>query len=53
MDISGYLDEIRKLYASGQTTEHSFRPALERLFASIDPGVTVSRRTGTARACPI
>lgn len=41
MDISGYLDEIRKLYASGQTTEHSFRPALERLFASIDPGVTV------------
>lgn len=41
MDISGYLDEIRKLYASGQTTEHSFRPALERLFASIDSAITV------------
>lgn len=26
MDISGYLEEIRKLYASGQSTEHSFRP---------------------------
>jgi hypothetical protein len=41
MDIPGYLDEIRKLYASGQSTEHSFRPALERLFTSIDPALTV------------
>ena len=41
MDIPGYLDEIRKLYASGQSTEHSFRPALERLFKSIDPALTV------------
>lgn len=41
MDISGYLDEIRKLYVSGQSTEHSFRPALERLFKSIDPALTV------------
>jgi hypothetical protein len=41
MDIPGYLEEIRKLHASGQTTEHSFRPALERLFASIDPALTV------------
>lgn len=41
MDIAGYLAEIKTLYASGQTTEHSFRPALERLFKSIDPGLTV------------
>lgn len=41
MDIAGYLNEIRSLYASGRTTEHSFRPALSRLFASIDPDLTV------------
>lgn len=41
MDINAYLNEIRRLYASGETTEHSFRPALERLFQSIDPDLTV------------
>ena len=41
MDIQGYLNEIRKLYASGKTTEHSFRPALYQLFQSIDAGLTV------------
>lgn len=41
MDIQAYLDEVRALYASGQTTEHSFRPALARLFESIDPALTV------------
>ncbi|MEZ5709067.1 MAG: type ISP restriction/modification enzyme [Blastomonas sp.] len=41
MDVQGYLSEIRALYASGQTTEHSFRPALAKLFASIDPALTV------------
>ncbi|MEZ5749800.1 MAG: hypothetical protein R3D83_07975 [Caenibius sp.] len=41
MDVQGYLSEVRALYASGQTTEHSFRPALAKLFASIDPGLTV------------
>lgn len=41
MDIQGYVNEIRSLYASGQTTEHSFRPALSRLFNAIDPDVTV------------
>lgn len=41
MDIAGYLAEIKRLYASGQTTEHSFRPALEQLFRSIDPALTV------------
>jgi hypothetical protein len=41
MDIQGYLSDIRALHASGQTTEHSFRPALARLFQSIDPALTV------------
>ncbi|MEE9435018.1 MAG: type ISP restriction/modification enzyme [Sphingorhabdus sp.] len=41
MDIAGYLDEIRTLHKSGETTEHSFRPALERLFRSIDDDLTV------------
>lgn len=41
VDIQGYVSEIRALYASGQTTEHSFRPALAKLFQSIDPALTV------------
>ncbi len=41
MDFQGYLNEIRALYASGQTTEHSFRPALAKLFGSIDVALTV------------
>lgn len=41
MDINAYLNEIRRLHASGETTEHSFRPALERLFQSIDPTLIV------------
>lgn len=41
MDIQAYVSEIRALYASGQTTEHSFRPALAKLFSSIDSSLTV------------
>lgn len=41
MDIDAYLSEIRALYASGQTTEHSFRPALAKLYSSIDAALTV------------
>ncbi|MCL2525374.1 MAG: N-6 DNA methylase, partial [Betaproteobacteria bacterium] len=41
MDIRAYIGEVRALYASGQTTEHSFRPALAKLFAAIDPALTV------------
>ncbi|NOW44536.1 putative helicase [Novosphingobium sp. SG751A] len=41
MDITGYLNEIRKLYASGQSTEHSFRPALFTLFQSIGSDLTI------------
>jgi hypothetical protein len=41
MNLQGYVHEIRQLHASGQTTEHSFRPALARLFNSIDLALTV------------
>ncbi len=41
MDTNGYLNEIRALSASGQATEHSYRPALERLFKSIDDDLIV------------
>ena len=32
---------VLALAASGQATEHSYRPALERLFKSIDDSLTV------------
>lgn len=41
MNITSYLEEVRALYKSGETTEHSFRPALARLFQQIDPEITV------------
>ncbi len=41
MNIAGYLDEVRSKFASGQATEHSYRPALQALFQSIDPALTV------------
>lgn len=41
MQINRYLDEVLSKYASGQATEHSYRPALQRLFESIDPDLTV------------
>jgi type I restriction-modification system DNA methylase subunit len=41
VNIAGYLDQVRSKYASGQATEHSYRPALQALFESIDPTLTV------------
>jgi len=41
MDIGGYLEQVRAKYASGDATEHSYRPALQSLFQSIDPKLTV------------
>ena len=41
MNIQFYLEEVRAKFASGQATEHSYRPALEALFSSIDPTLTV------------
>lgn len=41
MNIAGYLDEVRAKFASGHATEHSYRPALQALFQSIDPALTI------------
>lgn len=41
MDIAAYLDEVRAQFESGHATEHSYRPALYKLFQSIDPAITV------------
>ena len=40
IDIGGYLTEIIKIHATGQATEHAYRPALESLFKSLSPDVT-------------
>ncbi len=41
MQIDQYLEKVRAQFASGQATEHSYRPALYELFQSIDPKLTV------------
>ena len=41
MDIDGYLAEVRRLWTTGQATEHSYRPTLQALFRSIDPALDV------------
>ena len=41
MDIAAYLEEVRKVHATGVASEHSYRPALRDLFASIDPDLDV------------
>ena len=37
MPISEYLKECEQLFASGKATEHSYRPALQKLLKSITP----------------
>ena len=41
MDIAEYLESVRKIFATGAATEHSYRPALESLFRSIDADIEV------------
>lgn len=41
MNIAEYLEEVRTKFASGQATEHSYRPALEKLFQSIDTAIEI------------
>ena len=41
MDIGRYLSKVKEKYDSGQATELSYRGALEELFQSIDPTITV------------
>ena len=55
MDIAGYLDEITRIYNSGDATEHSYRAPLQRLFESIDDtALGLSTSPSAAKAgCPI
>jgi hypothetical protein len=39
MDIPGYFNELIAIHARGNATEHSYRPALQRLFDGIDPAI--------------
>ncbi|MBC6437295.1 MAG: N-6 DNA methylase [Rhodobacteraceae bacterium] len=43
--VARYVREIRRVYQTGTATEHSYRPALERLLSSIDNGVTVQNES--------
>ena len=36
-----YLEEIQKKLSTGDATEHTHRPALQRLLESLDDGITV------------
>ena len=50
IDIGSYFEEIRRVYATGQATEHSYRPALQKLFDSIAKGVkAINEPTGSIR----
>jgi type I restriction-modification system DNA methylase subunit len=40
IDVSGYLTEVQRIYATGQATEHSYRAVLGKLFDSISSDVT-------------
>lgn len=39
--ISEYLEKVIAQFKSGHATEHSYRPALNDLFQSIDPALTI------------
>jgi len=41
LNISDYLAEVQAKFATGQATEHSYRPALQKLFEAIDPTLSV------------
>jgi hypothetical protein len=38
--VSGFIDQVRKVQATGKSTEHSYRPALQTLLSSLSEGVT-------------
>lgn len=39
--VAEYMTRVQAVYATGETTEHSFRPALEFLFKNIEDSVEV------------
>lgn len=42
MSIEAYLSQVQKLFFAGNATEHSYRPALQRLLQELDPSITVT-----------
>ena len=41
IDVTAFFASVQAKYATGQATEHSYRPALEKLLKSINPALTV------------
>lgn len=41
IDVSEFFQTVQDKHATGQATEHSYRPALEKLLKSINPKLTV------------
>ena len=41
MIIQQFIDTVRAKHKTGNATEHSYRPALEALFAAVMPGISV------------
>ncbi len=41
IDVAGFFQTVQEKHATGQATEHSYRPALEKLLQSINPDLTV------------
>ena len=39
--VDAYMQQVQAVFATGETTEHSFRPALEFLFKNITDDVFV------------
>ena len=41
-DIKNYIAELNRIYKSGNATEHTYRPALQRLLENLTSGLTVT-----------
>ena len=50
--ISAYIKEVNQLYQTGLTTEHSFRPALQRLLQECTKLTVVNEQTHIACGAP-
>jgi hypothetical protein len=46
IDVNGYLAEMTCIHKTGQATEHSYRPALQTPFRSIDANVEAINEPG-------
>ena len=50
--IAAYIKEVNQLYQTGLTTEHSFRPALQRLLQDCTHLTAVNESTHIACGAP-